>query len=407
MRILYFDAFAGISGDMTVGALLDAGVSFEHLQTSLRLLGIDGYHVTAEPRQVNGIGATKFNVHLAHQHHGHDHHHDESAHTHRAYRDIRAIIAASSLSDGIKATARRIFDVLARAEGHIHGVPIDEVTFHEVGAIDSIVDIVATAIAIETLGLERIYVSALPLGSGVIKSQHGMIPVPAPATAELLKGFVTRAGDGEGELVTPTGAAIIAALASAEPPPSFLASRIGYGAGTRAQHDRPNLLRVVVGDTAAVGQDEIVMIETNIDDLNPEFYDHISSRLFEAGARDVFLTSVQMKKNRPGVVLTVMAVPADRDKLAAILLNETSAIGVRFSRAERMILPRQVREVATPFGTVRVKFAQRPDGGVNVAPEYDDCHRLAREHQVPIRDVFAAAVAAAGTAADQPGRLPS
>jgi uncharacterized protein (TIGR00299 family) protein len=270
------------------------------------------------------------------------------------------------------------------------------VAFHEVGAVDSIVDIVGTAIAIEWLGCDRVYVSPLPLGSGLVPSQHGPLPVPAPATVELLRGFVTRPGDGDGELVTPTGAAIVAGLALAEPPPEFRMLAVGYGAGARTLADRPNLLRAVVGEAvAATGRDDVVVMETNIDDCNPEFYEYVCERLLGAGARDVYLAPVHMKKNRPGILLTVLCADADRERLAGIVLSETSAIGLRYYPARRVLLPRTTRAVGTPYGTVRVKIAVGPDGCENVAPEYADCKQLAQERAVPIKLVYQAAVAAA------------
>lgn len=412
MKAVYFDAFSGVSGDMTVGALLAVGVPLAELDAQLSLLGLSGYRILAEQRLVNGIAATKFEVvlepgdaphhdptsearhhHGAHAHHGHQ---SQAAHSHRAYRDIRALIERSALKPTVKATALRIFAVLAEAEAKVHAMAVDEVSFHEVGAIDSIVDIVATAIGFDWLGVECCYVSPLPLGSGVVRSQHGFIPVPGPATAELLRGFDTRVGDGSGELVTPTGAAIVAALSRPGPPPPLRPISVGYGAGTRVLEDRPNLLRLIVAEhEERADYDEVEVLETNIDDLNPEIYAYVCERLFEAGARDVFLVPVQMKKGRPGCLLTVLADPERREILTAIILSETSALGVRYHRSKRTVLPRHQRPVATEFGTVTVKVATAPDGTVNLAPEYEDCRRIARERQVSLKQVYAAAVAAA------------
>ena len=296
----------------------------------------------------------------------------------------------------VRQHATRIFTRLAEAEGQVHGVSPDDVEFHEVGAIDSIVDIVGTAIGINALNVERVYVSPIPLGSGVVASQHGPLPVPGPATAALLHGYITRPGDGEGELVTPTGAAIVAGLGAVQGTPSFRIDAVGYGAGERITRDRPNVLRLMLGQPALEEQYESqVIIETNIDDMNPEIYDHVMERLFTAGARDVFLTDVHMKKNRPGVIVSVLCSEANRDPLSAILLNETSAIGLRYYRVERIVLSRQTREVLTPYGTVRVKVARGPDGRENIAPEYEDCRRLASSQTIPIKIVYQAAVAAA------------
>jgi uncharacterized protein (TIGR00299 family) protein len=441
VKVLYFDTFAGISGDMTVGALLALGVPIDHLRTELARLDLHGYHLSAEPCMVNGIAAIKFDVHLdghrevAHEHpspeeqedaHHHAHHHghqpskDHSSdahagrehahdpagvhagtpgHGHRAFRDIRALIERSSLAPAVKETALRIFGALAVAEGKVHRRAADDVTFHEVGAVDSIVDIVATAIGVHHLGIGRAWVGRLPAGSGIVRSQHGPLPVPPPATAELLAGFDLRLGDGVGELGTPTGAAIVAALAQpVKAPVPMRVEAVGYGAGTRRLEDRPNLLRLILGE-AEVGleRDEMVLLETNIDDGNPEIFDFVMQRLFEAGARDVFLAPLQMKKNRPGTLLRVLCEPDARDRMAAIVLSETSAIGVRFHSVERLKLARRVITVSTEFGEVRVKIARTPEGRDNLAPEYDDCVRLARAASVPLKVVYQAALIAAAS----------
>jgi uncharacterized protein (TIGR00299 family) protein len=281
----------------------------------------------------------------------------------------------------------------------VHGVAADQVTFHEVGAVDSIVDIVGTAIGFTELGVEGVYVSALPLGSGTVPSRHGVLPVPAPATVELLRGFPVRVGDGDTELVTPTGAAIVSAFASPGAPlPPLRIEGIGYGAGSRVLSDRPNLLRLLLGTAAPVARsDEMVVIETNIDDSNPEIYEHVIDELLGAGARDVWLAPVQMKKNRPGVVLGVLAEPAARDLLSAIVLRETSAIGVRYFPVQRQLLAREVIAVDTEFGRVEVKRSRAPDGSLNIAPEYESCRRAAREHGASLKSVYLAALAAART----------
>ncbi len=385
MKVLYFDAFAGVSGDMVVGALLALGVPLDHLRAELARLPVTGYTTEAVPRQVNGIGATQFQVHVA-----------DAGHTHRAFRDIREMLEQSGLHAVVKQRAISVFTVLAKAEGRIHGVETDAVEFHEVGAVDSIVDIVATAIAATWLGIDATFVSPLPLGSGVVQSQHGPLPVPAPATIELLRGFRTQPGNGEGELVTPTGAAIIATLASKEPVPELRVLHSGYGAGQRTLRDRPNLLRLIIGETVAPSDgDGVIVMETNIDDCNPELYDYVLERLFAAGARDVYLTPVHMKKNRPGIVLSIICADADRERLAAIILSETSTIGLRYFPARRVVLARELRPVQTQYGTVRVKVAVTPDGSENMAPEYEDCKRQAQENAVPLKVVYEAALLAA------------
>ena len=385
MKVLYIDAFSGISGDMTVGALLALGVPLDTIKDQLQLLPLGGYTVSAAARQVHGIGATKFNVEVT-----------THGHAHRPFRDIRSMLGGSRLDAAAQRIALAIFTKLAEAEGRVHGVAPDDVEFHEVGAVDSIVDIVGTAVGVTTLGIEVAYVSPLPLGSGIVQSQHGPLPVPAPATVELLRGFPTRPGDGEGELVTPTGAAIVAALATPGPAPEIGIHAVGYGAGERTLKDRPNLLRLVLGERLdAPGHEDLLVVETNIDDLNPELYDHVMERLLSAGARDVYLAPVHMKKNRPGIVLSVLCGESERERLVAIMLNETSAIGVRYYPVRRRILDRTVKEVGTAYGAVRVKVALAPDGHENLAPEYDDCKRIAIQKGVPIKRVYQAALAAA------------
>jgi len=262
-----------------------------------------------------------------------------------------------------------------------------------VGALDSIIDVVGTAIGLAELGIDRCYVSSLPLGSGMVESRHGRIPVPAPATVELLAGFPIRFGDGDGELVTPTGAAIAAALAEpGDAVPPMRIDAVGYGAGTRVLPDRPNVLRLVLGAAAAVPRaDELAVIETNIDDMNPELFGYVMEKLLAAGARDVWFTPVHMKKNRPGIVLHVLAEPAAREAMAGILLRETTAIGVRSHAVQRTILPRETITVETEFGPVAVKIARLPDGSVNIAPEFESCRRAAEEKGVPLKTVYRAA----------------
>lgn len=406
MRCLVFDAFAGVSGDMTVGALIALGVPLDRLRTELAALPLKGYALRASTPLIHGVSAVRFHVDVAASENSfraspspnREHRNDPCNHTHRSHAEIRTMIEAASLAPRVRATALAIFARLAAAEGRVHGVEPGAVTFHEVGAVDSIVDIVGTAIGLAALEVDSVHVSSLPLGSGIVHTQHGAMPVPAPATADLLRGFPVRLGDGEGELVTPTGAAIVAALAKPEAgPPPMAIEAVGYGAGTRQLSDRPNLLRLLLGRpaVAAVERDALVEISTNIDDCNPELYEHAVERLFAAGARDVWLVPAQMKKNRPGVVLHVLAEPAARDTLAAIVLRETSAIGVRFSTVDRLTLPREIVTAGTEYGAVRVKLARAPDGTVNVAPEYEDCRRLARDRGVPLKAVYQAAVAAA------------
>ena len=291
--------------------------------------------------------------------------------------------------------AQRVFAALAEAEGRVHGVPPEHVHFHEVGAVDSLVDVVGTAVALDHLGIDEIYVAPLPLGSGTVNTRHGVLPVPAPATVELLRGWPVRPDDGDTELVTPTGAAIVAALATPGRPPEMRIVRAGYGCGERVLADRPNVLRIVLGEpVVATGHDEIVCIEANVDDLPPELFEHAMEQLFAAGARDVFFTAIQMKKNRPAILLRVLGDPADRDRLAAIVFRETSTIGVRYAVQRRLTLARETRHVETPYGTVAVRVARGPDGTINAAPEYESCRELAAARGVPLKVVYRAAIAA-------------
>ena len=384
MKIAYFDAFSGISGDMTVGALLHLGVSLEALRAELAKLPLSGYRLSQAERLLSGIRATKFEVEVT------------EPLGERSFRAIARMVQESGLIPQVKETALRIFTVLAEAEGRVHGIAPEAVHFHEVGAVDSIVDIVGAAFGLYALGIEEVYASALPMGKGLVPSRHGILPIPAPATVELLKGLQVRLEDGSAEMVTPTGAAIIAAVAQQGAVPQLQLTAVGYGAGERTLPDRPNLLRVLLGNIVETPREEqLLVLETNIDDLNPELYEHAMERLFAAGARDVFLLPIQMKKNRPGVLLWVLGEVADREKLSALIFAETSTLGIRSYPVARVALRRESKEVVTPYGSVCVKLAYTPDGRVNVAPEYEDCKRLAREKDVPLKVVYEAALHAA------------
>src|SRR6266481_6246696 len=373
----YFDAFSGISGDMTVGALLDLGFPFVELQRHVAALALSGCELVLEHREHGPIRAAKFDVRVS------------GAQPERTFGIIRGILDAAPLPARARALALDAFRALAAAEGRIHGVAPDHVHFHEVGAVDAIVDIVGAALGIDALGITAITVGPLPLGSGIVDTQHGRIPVPAPATVELLRGFTVRPGDGEGEMVTPTGAAILRGFgAVSAAAPTLRVEGVGYGSGTRRLADRPNVLRIVVGEPAlpAAAADTMLVVETNIDDMSPELYEHATARLFAAGAVDVTLVPVQMKKGRPGTVLQVLAPPARRDDVVAVLFAETTTIGVRFHAVERLTLPREVVEVPTAYGTIAVGPAGR-----TVAPEYESCRAAAERHGVPLRLVYDAA----------------
>jgi pyridinium-3,5-bisthiocarboxylic acid mononucleotide nickel chelatase len=391
MKTAYLDAFSGLSGDMLVGALLDVGVDFKNLEGALASLPLKGSRLSCRRKTVSGIAAVKFDVEVM------------EAQPERHLSQILTMIEASSIGTAAKRRARAIFEVLADAEVKVHHTTPENVHFHEVGAVDSIMDVVGTAWALEELGVGELLVSPLPIGSGFARSQHGIIPVPAPATAELLAGFTVRMGDGLAEMVTPTGAAVIRALGRSAPLPlTFQMEKIGYGAGTREYEDRPNLLRIMIGcERAGLDTDELIEISANIDDLNPQIYEHVMELLFSAGARDVTLTPTIMKKGRPAITIAVLAEPARRDALAKVLFSETSTIGVRFHPVARLKLRREIREVETQWGRVKVKFSEG-DGAITAAPEYDDCRKIATTQNVPLKTVMEETRAAALASLNQP-----
>lgn len=399
MRALYLDCFSGISGDMTVGALRDAGVEEAVFQNALEALGFGGeMHAHFHRGARQGISGWKFDVHThdhGHSPHGHEHSH---GHTHphgRSFQQIRALIEGSSLSETVKSRSIAVFHRIAIAEGKIHGVPAEEVGFHEVGAVDSIADIVAACAGIEALGIERVIASRLVEGSGWVDCDHGRFPLPAPATLEILSGIPVRQIDDPGELITPTGAALLAEFADVFGPlPEMRIEKIGYGLGTRDSAPRPNVLRAVVGvcaETPDAETDEVTQIETNLDDLSPELAGATMESLFASGALDVFYTAAQMKKNRPGFLLTVLAAEETAPALARIILTETSAFGVRMHRVRRMKLRREFREVETPYGPVNLKLGFLGDELVQAAPEYESCRETARRAGVSVKDVHLAA----------------
>ncbi len=382
MKILYFDCLAGISGDMTVAALLDLGVPMEYLRAELDKLKLPpgSCELSVSRTERQHMAALKFDVAV------HDHH------THRHYAGIDALISSSGLSGRVKERSRLIFRRLAEAEAKVHGVEIEQVHFHEVGAIDSIIDIVATAVCLEYLHVEQIYASALPMGSGFVETAHGRLSVPAPATAELMKGVPLHGECGPGERVTPTGAAILAALANGFGlQPTMVLEKTGSGAGGKDFPDCPNILRAFLGRSAekTVSDDEVIVVDANIDDSTPEILGYAMERILEEGALDVYFTPIQMKKSRPGVMLSFLCRPAQLDRLAGLLMSETSAIGLRHYRADRIIMLRQIVERQTGFGVVRFKQAIGTSGELlRESPEYDDCRRIARETGMPCREIM-------------------
>jgi uncharacterized protein (TIGR00299 family) protein len=375
MNMLYLDCQAGISGDMTVAALLDCGVPLQYLEAELAKLPLpaDSYRLSVAATKRHGIAALTFDVAVYEQH------------THRHYSDIVELISASSLTERAKGYSTRIFRRLAEAEAKVHGVAIEAVHFHEVGAIDSIVDIVGTVICLDFLEIERISASSLPLCSGFIECEHGLLPLPAPATAELMKGMSTHGAVGPGERVTPTGAAIVAALAdSFGAPPEMKIEKIGTGAGGKDFPDIPNVLRVFCGTSnSAQGSNRMMVIEANIDDATPEILGYTLERLLAEGAPDVWFTPIQMKKCRPAVLLSMLARPEDVEKLARIVFQETTAIGLRSYPVSRQVLERRTEERETCFGKVRFKVTAYGE-----KPEFDDCRRIALENGLSLRHIM-------------------
>ncbi|HYX67522.1 MAG TPA: nickel pincer cofactor biosynthesis protein LarC [Terriglobales bacterium] len=415
MRIAYLDCFSGISGDMFLGALLDAGVSPALLEKTVAALDV-GARLEIGRVVRGGISATKVDVvvagekdaprkakNKAHDHgHEHGHHHHEHSHDHahdhahehgRGLKEIRQIIQRPAISAGAKKTAIAIFEALGKAEAEIHNTDIEKIHFHEVGAADALVDIVGAAVGAEALGLEEWVCSPLNVGGGTVECAHGTFPVPAPATLKLLAGAPVYSSGVEAELVTPTGAAIVHVLAARFAPfPAMKLEKTGYGAGARELHGQPNVVRLTVGEAQAAraeaASDLVAVLEANLDDLNPQVFGYVMERALAEGALDVFGAPVQMKKNRPGMLLTVLCRPEDADGLAKLLFTETTTLGVRRREEQRQVLRRESVSVATPWGEVRMKVAHLNGSVANFAPEYEDCRRIAGEHHLPLKTVM-------------------
>ena len=389
MKIAYVDCFSGISGDMFLGALVSAGASVEMLNEQLHTLQLpENFAVTAHKIHKGALAATQVEVAIEEHEHGHGHHHRHPA-------EIAGLIEASPLSARVKAASLTVFQKLAEAEAAVHGVAVEEVHFHEVGATDSIVDIVGAAIGLEMLAIERLYASALPYGSGTVNSQHGLLPLPAPATLELLmRGHApVIPTSAKVELVTPTGAALLTSLATFEAPAMTLTAT-GIGAGQR-ELPWANVLRLLVGESETANPQGMVLLETNLDDMNPQMFGVVMNHLFAAGALDVFLTPIYMKKNRPGTLLAVIARKADEGALAHIILHETTTFGLRVQPVFRYEAGRRMQPVETAFGMVPVKVKILDDKDTQFAPEYEVCLRLAEEHGVSVLEVYQAAQNAA------------
>lgn len=384
MRIAYFDCFSGVSGDMLLGALVSAGVEPAQFEAALQKLELPGWTLTATQTKRMGITAIEADVR------------SEQTQPHRSLGDILALIEAAGLPDRVESRAKRIFRRLGEVEASLHGVPIEKVHFHEVGAVDSIVDVVGSLVGFELLGIEKFLSSPLNVGSGSVETAHGRLPVPAPATAELLKGIPTYSSGVSGELVTPTGAAVISTLAEEFGPlPAMRVEAIGYGAGKRELAEQPNLLRLFVGEAMAarLGRtaETVAVIEANIDDMSPQIYGYFVDQALAVGALDVFSIPVQMKKNRPGMLVTVISTPEKVQALTELIFEQTTTIGVRLYEAGRKTLERETVAVETPLGTIRMKLARLDGRLLNAAPEYDDCQRIAQERGLPLKEVIAEA----------------
>lgn len=386
MRTLYFDCFAGISGDMTLGALVAAGADARALKGRLALLGLEGYEIDFETVDRSGISATRAVVKVTK---------DEKPHRH--LRDVLKIIENSRLEESIKERASKIFTRLAEAEARVHNVAVERVHFHEVGAVDAIVDVVGACIGFELLGVERFAASALHVGSGTVEMEHGRFPVPPPAVAELLRGAPVYSTEIRGELVTPTGAAIVATLCeSFGPLPSMRVEASGYGAGTREYEKFPNVLRVMVGETESAdinieGEEQLTVIETNLDDASPQILGHLMERALAAGALDCYFTNVQMKKGRPGVLVSVLCQPRDQETFMRLLFEETPTLGVRAYEVRRRALERESVTVETEFGRIAVKIGRMSGRVLSATPEYEECREAALRAGVALRIVQEAA----------------
>jgi len=379
MKTAYFDCFSGISGDMVLGAVVDAGVAIEDLRADLEKLDLPGYEITSLKVTRAGIAATKVHVCL-----------DQQEQPARHLEDIRKIIERSSLPAAVKRKSVAVFERLAEAEATVHGTTPDRVHFHEVGAVDAIVDIVGSVTGLDRLGIRRIQASAVNLGSGTIATVHGVLPVPAPATAELLRGVPAYGSSIPFELTTPTGAAILSTLCSSFGAlPRMRIQRIAQGAGGKEVPGQPNVLRLIIGEPAAAyEEDSSIVIETNIDDMNPQIYEHLIETLMRQGAQDAYLTPVIMKKGRPAVLLSVLTAPANADGVVDTIFRETTSIGVRVQEVGRRKLTREIAEVETTHGKVRFKISRQGDEVLTATPEYEDCRRIAEEKDLPLKQVM-------------------
>ncbi len=384
MKIAYLDCFSGVSGDMFVGSLLDAGLPIEELERIISGLNLKGYKISAKKEERNNIFGTRFSVLLQ----------EEDQKT-RYLRGIKEILESSNLPPSVIEKCILIFEKLAVAEGEIHHISPDKVHFHELGAVDSIIDIVAAVAGIHLLAIEKLFVSRIPVGTGMIISAHGNIPLPSPATIALLKGIPVYYSGQDVEMVTPTGAALITNLCSSfGPMPPITIDKVGYGVGSRTLADRPNLLRIMIGNDVDKQRSEtVVVLESNLDDMSPELLGYLMESLFDAGAKDVSFFHIQMKKNRPGIQLQVVGQPEDKDRFIDIIFRESTTLGIRFSYSQRAVLKRVELIVESPWGKMRVKKVVNQDGGEALFPEYEECRRIAKENNLALRDIYAWAAA--------------
>lgn len=376
MRVAYFNCFAGISGDMIVGSLLDLGLAIDKLKTELEKITIGDYEIKAHRVTKQHISATKFDVDVGEQK------------VIRTWNNIRGLIEQSNLSTGVKDDAIAIFKRIAQAEAKIHGKTIDQVHFHEVGAVDSIVDVVSSVIGIAELGIQKIYSSSVATGIGMAKTEHGLLPLPAPATLEILAGAPIYSSGVTAELATPTGAAILMQYATfTEEIPKMKLLRTGYGAGAR-ELEIPNVLSVLIGEQAEEVYEEVTLIETNIDDISAEILGYTMESLLELGALDVWFTPIEMKKNRPAILLSVLVSSSYSEQFIDKIFTETSTLGVRVSRQSRVVAEREIIQADTPLGRIRVKVGKYKGKIISVAPEYDDCRKIAAQADIAIREVY-------------------
>ncbi len=383
-KILYLDMPAGISGDMLLASLIDLGIKPAMLKRELKKLPIEGYSIKTSKERRHAIEGVRFKVLC------------KEEKTHRTFKVIKRLIDRSTLSKQVKSLSIEIFKELAEAEGKVHGISPEKVHFHEVGAVDSIIDIVGTAIAFSSLNIDRLYASAVPTGSGLVETEHGVMPVPAPATIELLKGIPLTPSPVESELTTPTGAVILKVLSNGFGPiPPIKVEAVGYGVGGRDHSQVPNMIRAILGEETVPSENaDTLVIETNTDEMSPQVASYLMERLFSAGALDVFFTPIGMKKSRPGTLVTTVAPSQSAEELIDIILSESTSIGVRYYPVERVCLERKIEKVKTPHGTIRIKVSTKEGRVMNVQPEYEDCRSAAARTKVPLKRVINAALRA-------------